>query len=528
MTLFHSRAIPAPRPRPSRITSHITRSTAVLTSALLLAASSTGEASGPCHTQWRTNIGAGGLLNGTVNVVHTSGNSVFVGGTFSQFQQNGNAVTSPRFARFDEPSQQWTVPHPQGLNGTVRAIESYVGSIIVGGSFTTAGGAANNGITRYDGAGTFHVLGASGTTPFPGAAAVDVHALHVHDGRLFAGGRFQGIGSTVYTVAEWVFDNSNCPTCDWAGQWIPRDMGEDRTVLSMTTHNGMLVVGRNDGGVYAITGSGSFRLGQLLTGPVHALTVFQGELVAGGLFSGSTPLPNPILFNRLARLDAGGTWRPFPSNVYNGTPSSSTGVLTLATFLDRLVVGGNFTRVGEGALELPATHVAIWNGSFWRPVNEEGDEFGSGVSAPVHALRPRQTQTSPPWHDLLIGGSFTQAGMYTQRRIARLRTCMSGPPSADLTGDWVIDISDLFSLLSAWGPCQQSYPNCPADFTGDGLVDLSDLFVMLSSWGPVPLDPNSCIGHCGDQAPGGCWCDDLCVMLGDCCDDACTACEECD
>jgi hypothetical protein len=34
-------------------------------------------------------------------------------------------------------------------------------------------------------------------------------------------------------------------------------------------------------------------------------------------------------------------------------------------------------------------------------------------------------------------------------------------------------------------------------------------------------DPNSCIDSntCGGQAPGGCFCDSLCVQFGDCCDD---------
>ena len=40
---------------------------------------------------------------------------------------------------------------------------------------------------------------------------------------------------------------------------------------------------------------------------------------------------------------------------------------------------------------------------------------------------------------------------------------------------------------------------------------------------PEP-DPNSCEGSCGEQAAGGCWCDDLCSVYGDCCDDVEVAC----
>lgn len=34
----------------------------------------------------------------------------------------------------------------------------------------------------------------------------------------------------------------------------------------------------------------------------------------------------------------------------------------------------------------------------------------------------------------------------------------------------------------------------------------------------------SCVGYCGGQAPGGCWCDDQCSANGDCCSDKSSAC----
>ncbi|RMF76585.1 MAG: hypothetical protein D6738_01095 [Acidobacteria bacterium] len=37
-------------------------------------------------------------------------------------------------------------------------------------------------------------------------------------------------------------------------------------------------------------------------------------------------------------------------------------------------------------------------------------------------------------------------------------------------------------------------------------------------------DPNSCVGHCGTQAPGGCWCDSACSFYGDCCPDKTSVC----
>ena len=51
--------------------------------------------------------------------------------------------------------------------------------------------------------------------------------------------------------------------------------------------------------------------------------------------------------------------------------------------------------------------------------------------------------------------------------------------AADLTGDGVVDIDDLFAVLAAWG---QS--GVPEDVNGDGVVDIDDVFAILAAWGP--------------------------------------------
>jgi bacillopeptidase F len=53
---------------------------------------------------------------------------------------------------------------------------------------------------------------------------------------------------------------------------------------------------------------------------------------------------------------------------------------------------------------------------------------------------------------------------------------------ADLTGDGVVNVSDLLELLSQWGPCS----SCDSDLNGDGVVNVSDLLELLSQWGPCP------------------------------------------
>lgn len=55
------------------------------------------------------------------------------------------------------------------------------------------------------------------------------------------------------------------------------------------------------------------------------------------------------------------------------------------------------------------------------------------------------------------------------------------PCPADLNDDGIVDISDLFGVLTFWG---QS--GVPADINQDGIVDIDDLFEVLDNWGPCP------------------------------------------
>ena len=39
-------------------------------------------------------------------------------------------------------------------------------------------------------------------------------------------------------------------------------------------------------------------------------------------------------------------------------------------------------------------------------------------------------------------------------------------------------------------------------------------------------EEDSCAGYCGDAAPSGCWCDEQCSYIGDCCEDVCDECSD--
>jgi hypothetical protein len=118
---------------------------------------------------------------------------------------------------------------------------------------------------------------------------------------------------------------------------------------------------------------------------VHALTVYNGQLIAGGVFN----VACDTLAHNLAAWD-GNSWIPMATNFEqdDGSPR----VYALTGYDGKLIVGGFFDSV-DG---VPANSIAAWNGSEW-------DSLGAGVTSKVYALTVYDSQ-------LIVGGSFSEAG----------------------------------------------------------------------------------------------------------------------
>jgi hypothetical protein len=56
------------------------------------------------------------------------------------------------------------------------------------------------------------------------------------------------------------------------------------------------------------------------------------------------------------------------------------------------------------------------------------------------------------------------------------------PCPSDVAQDGTVDIDDLFTVIAAWGDCD----NCPADINDDDTVDIDDLFAIIEAWGACP------------------------------------------
>ena len=91
---------------------------------------------------------------------------------------------------------------------------------------------------------------------------------------------------------------------------------------------------------------------------VYALTVYDGELIAGGSFTAA----GGARCNNIARWD-GDSWRPLGSSFSWAGPNTWVNALTV--YNGDLIAGGNFWFAGE--------YIARWDGSVWL-ANGDGHE----------------------------------------------------------------------------------------------------------------------------------------------------------
>jgi hypothetical protein len=261
--------------------------------------------------------------------------------------------------------------------GFVEALIGYEGDLIAGGSFSTALGQMANGIARWDGA-QWQPMGAGVWGSVMGGDAM-VWSFTVHDGQLIAGGTFATAGGQPASgVARW----------DGA-EWQP--MGTVMTeVRALTVYEGDLIAGGSwdifgEPGAHIARWDGSDwqKMGTEIS--AFALVVHEGELFAAGLDWNDS--------NAVSRW-SGSAWEPV------GAGTAAWG-RSLVVYDGDLIAGGDFpATLGEGT-----NHIARWDGAAWQAM-------GSGMNSSVWALTVHDG-------DLIAAGSFTTADGRLVNRIAR-------------------------------------------------------------------------------------------------------------
>jgi len=195
---------------------------------------------------------------------------LIVGGTFD----DAGGVAASNIARWDGTS--WHALGG-GLNSVPWALAVYKGQLIAGGSFTAADGALAPGIAAWNGTSWATIGGGLGGGP-AGNPFGAVYALGVHGDTLIVGGSFTTAGAVpARNVARW-------DGAQWDSLGSGLGAFSHEVVKCFADYADTLVAGgafpgnvrRWDGGEWSPMSS--------LNGSVNAMTVYNGWLVAGGFF----------------------------------------------------------------------------------------------------------------------------------------------------------------------------------------------------------------------------------------------------
>jgi hypothetical protein len=378
---------------------------------------------------------------------------------------------------------------------SVRALTVYNGELIAAGAFTTAGGVTCNYIARWDGT-SWQPLGTG--MGYPGYESYcSVRALTVYNGNLIAAGAFTTAGGvTCNCIARW---NGTAWQPLGTGMSYYTSLG---TVDALTVYNGELIAGgyftTADGVscnyIARWNGTAWQPLGTGMSSTVLGLTLYNSELIAGGDFTTA----GGVTVNYIARWDAT-SWQPLGTGM-SGTPYHD--VLALTVYNAELIAGGKFTTAGGVAVN----RIARWDGTSWQ-------SLGTGVSGPTNPYVCALTVYNG---ELIAGGFFTTAGGNVSAYSARW-TCTGAccqpdrscavtteavctgvwhgewsscnpnpcPRAGDFDADGDVDIEDFNALAACLAGCQQPLgQGCePGDMDADGDVDLVDFAQFQRAFG---------------------------------------------
>jgi len=288
--------------------------------------------------------GAANGVNDVVRALAVSGSDLFMGGFFTQ----AGGAAANRVARFNTTTQTWTPlgsGAANGVNSAVIALAVSGSDLVVGGFFTQAGGAPANRVARFN-------TTTQTWTPLGSGAANGVNngvlALAVSGSDLVVGGVFnQAGGAAANGVARF-----NTTTQTWAPLGSGAANGVNSTVNAIAVSGSDLLMGgrfTQAGGAaanrvarfntttqtWAPLGSGA---ANGVNDAVLAIAVSGSDLYVGGLFSeaGGTAASGVARFDTTTQ-----TWAPLGSGAANGVSGS---VIALAVSGSDLFVGGDSPR----------------------------------------------------------------------------------------------------------------------------------------------------------------------------------------
>lgn len=393
-----------------------------------------------------SNGASDGSLNNTVSALTVIGTDLYVGGTFTDVNNNGTTLTAAdRITRWD--GSNWTAVgvgaagNGSIANGQVNALTVIAGELYVGGTFTNVNNSgtsltAADRIAKWDGS-NWSALGV-GTAGNGSLANGQVNALAEIGTDLYVGGTFTNVinSGTTLTAADRIakWDGSNWSALSSNGA-ADGSIGNN-TVFALAASGSNLYVGGsftdvNDNGTsltaadriaqwdgsnwFAMSSNGAAD-GSLTSGQVNALAVMGTDLYVGGTFMNVNDNGTALAAaDRLAKWD-GSNWTALGSNGA-GDGSINNSVLALFVLSGDLYAGGSFTNTNDsGGVLTAGDRMASWDGASW-------SALGSGASG-SGSLNSNVLALAAIGGDLYVGGSFTNvnnegSGLAAGDRIAK-------------------------------------------------------------------------------------------------------------
>ena len=359
-----------------------------------------------------SNGAGGGSLNNEVDAIAISGTNVYVGGLFTDVNNNGTILgAADHIARWD--GSNWSAlgygadPNSGALNNNVWAIEVSGSNIYVGGDFTNINnkgailGAADY-IARWDGS-NWSALG-HGAGAATSALNNTVFAIAVSGSNIYAGGDFINVNNkgTVLGAADYIarWDGSNWSALGYGAGTGAAALNQD--VVMIAASGGSIYVGglftnvnnkgtvlgaadyiaRWDGSNWSALGYGANTNMGALNHSVGAIAVSGGNVYAGGNFT-DVNNKGTILgaADYIARWD-GSNWSALGNNGA-GDGSINQPVLSIAVSGTNVYAGGWFTDVNnKGTVLGAADYIARWNSSNWSALGSNGAGDGSISGTP--------------------------------------------------------------------------------------------------------------------------------------------------
>ena len=348
---------------------------------------------------WDDRFGMPGMSFDAIHALLVDGADVYAAGWFTE----AGALPAANVARWD--GHRWW-PLGDGVDGTIHALAHYKGEIYVAGALRKAGDVLASGIARWDGT-RWQPVGDGFAGEFGDPT---VHALAVFKGELYAGGDFvEASGTAAIGLARW----DGTAWRDVGGGVKSQPYDNNAHVHALAASDDALYVGGDfdqagtaeAAAVAAWDGSEWTALGAGLEGEyaadVKALAVQDAKVYVGGSFNKA----GGVTANGVAVWDAGAkSWSALGQGVRGEFDAGEVNaVLPIGT---SLYVAGTFAFAGSAA----AKHVAVWNGSAWSGLIQDGE---NGTDFPALALAPG------PDGSVVIAGDFEWAGGLYVNRITR-------------------------------------------------------------------------------------------------------------